>query len=398
MDIQGKDTRLPSAADVVIVGAGPAGTAAAITLSRSGYSVVIADRRTRPLDKFGEATPPAAVALIERLLGPLNDDNMQRWGLEKTRGNIAAWGNAETETTDFYFTTVGFGLAVDRSRFDPELISAAEYAGATFVPGTSLQGCRRTAGGQWSVQLAHAGRVHEINAHFIIDASGRSQAVCRALGSEILQADLLFAVGQYWTTSQPDRDSCTRIEAVEEGWWYSQRLPRLHGCESVRRVVFHTDRDLPVARKVAQPLGFARLLGRTKHIAPHLAEQGFAPSGGLRGACASSMRSSQFAGDGWLAVGDAAQALDPLSSQGITRALETGIDAGRRIGRALSDSQRARSLLKEYAQLQARDWLHYMAKHQAYYQSQPRWLDRPFWQRRMHHQPIKENLPLRDVS
>src|SRR3546814_9328047 len=88
------------------------------------------------------------------------------------------------------------------------------------------------------------------------------------------------------------------------------------------------------ARMAARREGFDQLLDGSTHIAPLLKARGYQACGEIRGAPANSQRLCDFVGDAWMAVGDAAQAYDPLSSQGMDKALRTGSHAGQKIGRA----------------------------------------------------------------
>jgi flavin-dependent dehydrogenase len=88
-------------------------------------------------------------------------------------------------------------------------------------------------------------------------------------------------------------------------------------------------------------------------------------------------------------VGDAAQAYDPLSSQGIDKALRTGSHAGHLIHYALTDNPRSASdlgsdnaFIRQYAEQQQQLWQTYWSQRDIYYRAQPRWPDKPFWQRR----------------
>jgi flavin-dependent dehydrogenase len=89
-----------------------------------------------------------------------------------------------------------------------------------------------------------------------------------------------------------------------------------------------------------------------------------------------------------MAVGDAAQAYDPLSSQGIDKALRTASHAGHLIHYALTD-EATRSLgadnhfIQQYSQQQQQIWNAYLSQRDYYYGIQTRWSDQPFWQRRM---------------
>src|SRR5690606_34214908 len=126
-------------------------------------------------------------------------------------------------------------------------------------------------------------------------------------------------------------------EAAPNGWWYSNRLPGNDDNETRRLVVFHSDKDLPAARMAGRREGFDQLLDESTHIAPLLKTKGYQACGTIRGAPANSQRLQEFSGEAWMAVGDAAQAYDPLSSQGIDKALRTASHAGHMIHYALTD-------------------------------------------------------------
>src|SRR5947207_6647929 len=94
---------------------------------------------------------------------------------------------------------------------------------------------------------------------------------------------------------------------------------------------------------------------------------------------ASSQRLASFASDGWLAVGDAAGAFDPLSSQGIVKALRSGVHAAMAIVRHFGGDQKA---IEGYSAAVTHEYNHYLDGRAAYYALERRWPDAPFWQRR----------------
>jgi flavin-dependent dehydrogenase len=198
----------------------------------------------------------------------------------------------------------------------------------------------------------------------------------------------LFAYAQWFSCAGGDDDRYTRIEAAPHGWWYSNRLP---GTDETRRlVVWHTDKDLPAARLAASRQGFEQLLDDSTHIAPLLRARDYHPCGTIRGAPANSQRLRDFCGDAWMAVGDAAQAYDPLSSQGIDKALRTASHAGHMIHYALTDCPQGTAekldnrneYVSQYDEQQRQLWQAYLSRRDFYYGIQPRWSDQPFWQRR----------------
>ncbi|MEH6950136.1 FAD-dependent oxidoreductase [Nitrobacter sp. NHB1] len=378
--------------DVVIVGSGPAGAATAITLARYGQRVLLVEKRGSPSFKLGESLPPASIGLVKHFLGDTEGPEQQLPGLFSTAGNVSLWATEQADTTDFFFTSTGHGLCVDRLAFDEALRTNAVAAGATLLRGVGFQSCARIADGSfnWQLTLSSGTGTRQHRARYLVDCSGRQAVVARSLGvATVPNDDRLFAYAQWFSCTSGDDDRYTRIEAAPQGWWYSNRLPGTEGDETRRLVVWHTDKDLPAARLAAYRQGFERLLDGSTHIAPLLRARGYHPCGTIRGAPANSQRLRDFCGDAWMAVGDAAQAYDPLSSQGIDKALRTASHAGHMIHYALTDCPQGttgldgrNAYVQQYDEQQRQLWQAYLSQRDFYYGIQPRWPDQPFWQRR----------------
>lgn len=163
------------------------------------------------------------------------------------------------------------------------------------------------------------------------------------------------------------------VETVRDGWWYAARLPG--GADLA---VFMTDADL-LQGAGGDPTDFA--LGRLA-AAPHTGQrvQGLALRSRATVWPAASQRLVRAAGAGWLAVGDAALARDPLSSSGIDFALASSELACTTLAAAQSGAEDA---LARYAAAIARDFAVYRALRAQFYALERRWRDAPFWARRM---------------
>jgi flavin-dependent dehydrogenase len=181
-------------------------------------------------------------------------------------------------------------------------------------------------------------------------------------------------VGLVWFVSGCGHtsDRCTLIEAVECGWWYSAPLP--DGCQVG---AFMTDADLLPAGQAARADFWWNQLARSSHTRAHIG--GCALTASPQVITASSSRSPIVAADGWVAVGDTAAAFDPLSSQGVTWALESGLMAAAAIDRHLRGHRPA---LLRYARAVDSAFVHYLATRAHYYDSERRWPNSPFWRRR----------------
>ena len=84
---------------------------------------------------------------------------------------------------------------------------------------------------------------------------------------------------------------------------------------------------------------------------------------------AGSARLDRVGGDGWLAIGDAAMAVDPIASQGLMIALATGLAAGE-------------TSLEDYTAFVETSWRAYARTRRACYAAEERWGNAPFWRRR----------------
>jgi len=336
----------------------------ALLLARAGRRVLLADCSSDAV-RTGEALPPAARPL-------LRDLGLLPWvlaaGDTPCVGNASAWGSHDLSLSDFIFNVYGTGLHLDRAAFDASLRAAAAAAGATLV-------CARVAR-QGGLRLRSRKGDEPLTSRWIVDASGRAAVCAHARGATRTRDDRLVAFHGRFVPARgcSDSDGRTLIESSPDGWWYTALLP-----SGARVVAFLTDRDLAPRQQLLSAAGLLAGIDRTRHIRDVVRAHGYTLSGSLRGVDAASSRLDIFAGGDWLAVGDAALAFDPLSSQGIFNALYTGMEAGRALDAALSGDEgavgRYTARLEEIYGAYRRNLL-------AFYGSETRWPDQPFWRRR----------------
>jgi len=330
-----------------VVGGGPAGTSAAIALARAGARVILLERSGYAGDRVGETFPPEVRFPLERL-GVW--DRFVAGGHVPSPGILAAWGGPEPRANDFILNPHGAGWTVDRRRFDAMLADAALDAGATVWRDTRIlgrsDGCLVTGGGP------------AVAAAVVVDATGRASTLRRDLGGRRVAHDRLVAlVGVVRPGAGAGDDQRALIEATEHGWWYSARLP-----DGGLVLAFHTD---------AGP-GLARSWDRFLAAAPHTtARAGGARLARLLRVAAASVRREPAAAPGWLAVGDAAAAHDPICGLGVQWALESGLAAA---GAIVAGAPSAHADAAARRRFDA-----YLAQRAAYYRAEPRWPRAPFW-------------------
>ena len=348
--------------DVAIVGAGAAGSAAACMLTPTA-SVALIDRVAAPQWRIGETLPGATRRLLTAF-GAWDRFAAAEHGAAPLK--VSRWGSHDAQELDSMRDPDGAGWRLDRARFETDLRTDAVLRGATPITAAVTRLTRSAAG--W-VLLLDTGET--LAARRLIDASGRRSKLLRGFGQRRAVMDRLACVFQRVKQSECI-DTTTYIEAVADGWWYSAMLP---GGD--RLVAFHGDADDPAVRRVLRsgPLavalehpGLASAIGA---IAPGHAEK---PR-----LCAANSVARSAAGDGWLAAGDSAMSLDPLSSQGLFNALATGLEAGEATLALLAGDGQA---MHSYAGRIGRIWQAYVRHHAVYYGMETRWREAPFWVRR----------------
>jgi flavin-dependent dehydrogenase len=358
--------------DVVIAGGGPAGLALALHLARDGAAVAVIEPRAARRPRFGETLPPGNRPLLAQLgiweafaAGPH----------ARCEGTMAAWGAAEVHYTDYLLHPERHGWRIDRDAFEELLRGEAARHGATMIDGAVTAVARD---GDWRVMADGAA----IEGGLLVDATGRSALIARRLGARKLVDDQLVGVAGVLEAALPLERGFPLIEAREDGWLYSSVLPggRL-------AVVAMTDSDLAHAAQLRDRESWLRWIAAAPHTSRRIEGARCAAAPTVASAC--SQRLDAIAGPGWLAVGDAASALDPLSSLGIVKALRNAADAAAAIRAGAIDA---------FAQSVAAEYDRYLDTRARYYAMEARWPAAPFWQRRYRSRSITKSSAISSVS
>src|SRR6185312_16318380 len=123
-------------ADVVVIGGGPAGAAAARLLAQWDRSVV-AIGRAPSRRSLAESLPPSCTKLLDALGVRAAIDAA---GFVRATGNTVQWGPGQPRSESFLG---GSGYQVDRARLDALLNDAAQAAGALIVRGATARAVKR---------------------------------------------------------------------------------------------------------------------------------------------------------------------------------------------------------------------------------------------------------------
>ncbi len=322
-------------ADVIVVGAGPAGASLATRLGLAGVQVLLLDRARFPRDAVcGEAVSPGAHALLADL-GVA--EAVREAGAYPYRGvRLVA---ADGQVAEAYYPGGAQGLSLPRRTLDALL---AERARAT--PGVVLrEGAQvvdviraaaepadgapaEPAAGLPGVRLADGTR---LTARMIVAADGRRSRTRTAFfGESPPPAARRFCFLSTFTGAADD-DDLMECGLAGPGLQYV-RVCQGQGRFALGLVVDEATRS---ARQAGTAAGFASLTASLPRLAASLAG---ATAGPLRGMPLAPYGPPRLVDDGFLVLGDAAGYMDPITGEGMYRALSGAAIAAEVVAQALA--------------------------------------------------------------
>ncbi len=199
--------------DVIVIGGGPAGSATALFLADSGYSVVLLDQAKFPRDKVcGEFISPAADAILERLgvlasieaLSPVRLRGVAISSYEKT-GFVVDYPPLPGTTCPMT------SLSLPRMVFDRLLIERVKQKGVTVKEGHKVTDFIVEDGKVVGVRgLDDAKTPFEFRARVVVDAGGRNSVSLRRFDlKKKSRGSSKIALAAHWTTLKPLEKYCS---------------------------------------------------------------------------------------------------------------------------------------------------------------------------------------------
>lgn len=311
-------------ADVIVVGAGPAGSAAAVSLARLGRRVILIDKATFPRDKCcGDGLTTAALRRLEHL--GLDPARVKSW--EPVDDCVVVATDGFTVELPLPSDGTQFAASATRADLDEALVDLARAEGVTVLEGHSVVDVTATASGDGVHADLDNGR--RVSGRYVIAADGAWSPVRKAIG---------LADPGYLGDWQAGRQYFAGVGKKAKKLWvwfepdmvpgYAWSFPLAGDIANV---------GYGVIRRPGEPLGDLKgqridFLSRP-HIAEVLGPDATPASGWKAWPIPARIGAAPATGlDGRvLFVGDAARACDPMTGEGIAQAIETAEMAARAI-------------------------------------------------------------------
>lgn len=307
---------------VVIIGGGPSGAAAALMLLDAQIPVTIVEQKPFPRFRPGETLHPGVEPLLTRL-GVAHQ--LQSAGYVRHLGVWSGWGGA-MQFVPYGTDTNGpwRGYQAIRADFDQRLLGSARSRGAQILAG-KVSGVLLNASHEVAGVMTSDGPVR---ATYVIDCSGGAHTLARQLHIPIVWYSPQLVARFGYVSGRFDGPTPS-ICADQYGWtWIAEVAPN---CFQWTRVTEAQNRPDSAWR----PQGLRGFEGE--------------PS---RGADVTWRIAKSLAGPGYFLAGDSAAVLDPSSSHGVLRAIMSGMMAAHLAVRHLCDGADAQDCAAAY-----QDWL-----------------------------------------
>lgn len=362
---------MSSTYEIAVVGAGPAGAATALQLTRAGCSVALLERSKFDTPRIGETLAPEVQPLLVSLglwsqflaLDPL-----------PSYGTRSVWGSHEAEDNSHLMTAYMNGWHVDRLAFDRMLARAAMQSGTYLYPASRVTGCRSTGHNGFVLDITDSEGVRELRTKFLVDASGRHSCMASWLDAQTTKFDRLVGVAAEFYDENARSNCYTLVEAAPDGWWYC--APVSSDCSVT---ILMTDGDVVRAQNLDILTNWQKALCQVKLIQARI--KGCGVRWGPRIFSAVSQRLLKAPADSkpWLAVGDAALSVDPISGSGVIRALRSAREAAAAALAVLNGNTEA---IANYETQRNAECTKYLIERATYYGMEERWPETIFWKRR----------------
>ena len=322
--------------DVLVIGAGPAGSIASSIIHQQGFKVKVVEKEKFPRFVIGESLLPRVMDHLEeaKLLDAVKKVGFQeKFGAKFVRGNeICDFNFSEQFSKGWTWT-----WQVPRAQFDQVLSSTVASMGVEVEEQTSVIDIKFNGTRSITTVVDKDGNKKQIEAKFIVDASGYGRVIPRMFNLDKPSAfdPRKTHFTHFRDLKRPEGIDGNRITVVvhqKRTWIWI--IPFSNGITSVGFVAdpeffkdFPENATERMKAIIASDSNTQDRFGNAEMIFEPRTIEGYAIS------------TKQLYGDGFILCGNATEFLDPVFSSGVTFAMESGNKAGKLVGSFLRGEQ-----------------------------------------------------------
>lgn len=328
--------------DIIIVGAGPAGTTAALELRKHNYTVALLDKSTFPRDKIcGDAIPGPAFRLLEKMERQIGEDIWDITGKEKiTAAQLFAPNGKEVKI--FWKTTA---YNAPRQVFDNRLLQLVKKYSATTLFENALV---RQIKIQETIAKLKLADGRTLSASIVIGCDGANSVVARQLTDFLIKKESHCAAVRWYGTGITGVEAGTNefhyLQDVLPGYFWIFPIGNGHYNIGFGMLSHQLERQPMTLRQRLEYIvrEHPQLSPRFKHFQPLDKIRGFGlPLGTQR---------LSISGNRFMLCGDAASLIDPLQGHGIDKAMQSGQLAAQQAIHCLQTQQFSAAFMATYDQ------------------------------------------------
>lgn len=320
--------------DVLIIGAGPSGTASAAILKKEGFNVTIVEKTTFPRFVIGESLLPRCMDLLEEadLLETIKkQDYKEKHGAKFYRGDDTCEFNFGEQYTKGQTWT----WQVPRADFDKVLADEVEKKGVYILYNSAVENVEFTTD-KVLTTINTKGKIKTIESKYIIDGSGYGRVLPNLLDLNI--PSTLPVRSAFFThiddTNRAEDIESSRIQVVvlkADVWVWI--IPFSNGKTSLGVVG-----DLSFIDKTkSNDENFRDLLQSNEFLSPRFGNNKFEFEPKVIDGYSAGIK--QLYGDKYVLTGNSTEFLDPIFSSGVTFALESGVLAAKLVIKELNNEK-----------------------------------------------------------
>lgn len=361
--------------DVIVIGGGAAGTAAARLLAVWGHAVLLLTKSIDAPRGLAESLPPSTRKLLATV-GVLEE--LERAGVYRTTGNTVWWGSRERRVETFEPSGEASGFQVFRPDLDQLLRHSASRAGAQVLDDVTVRHVQPAASGdQAVVSYVQDGRRASVTGRFVLDCSGRAGVIARRGYRRYEPGGRMQAFIGVWEREAgwdlPD-ETQTLVETYADGWSWS--VPISHATRHIATMLDAT--TTRVTRGPTMTETYRGEIGKTQEL------KRLTDGAVLRHvwACDASLYdAATYVGVGprFLLVGDAGSFIDPLSSFGVKKALASAWLAAIAVHTSLGHPERQEVALEFFSRWERQVYADHLRRTREFARDAYAQHPHPFW-------------------